>query len=280
MKDTIDLNNIEECSLREAQLIMLDILKEVHNICEKNNIRYFLCDGTLLGAVRHKGFIPWDDDLDISMLREDYDKFMSIAKDELPEDLFMQTFDTDPHYKLYHIPLKVRHNKSHFIEEGEKNKKYHQGIYIDIFPIDKVPDSKTKFSVQSKLSRLLVIMKMKISTRDFPSVNFFGRTLLQLFGHLVSYKVIKKILFSTSKWNKESKGELYTHGVELLWNTIYDAKDLFPLKKIKFEDAEFWGPNNPESILKQVYGDFMKLPPEDQRQYHAKFIGKYKEDNK
>lgn len=276
MKKEFDLSNVEQCSLREAQLVMVDILKEVHRICEKQDIKYFISDGTLLGAVRHKGFIPWDDDLDISMFREDYEKFISIAKDELSEEFFLQTFDTDPYYDLYHVPLKVRHNKSIFIEKDEDNKKYHQGIYIDIFPMDKVPDSKTKFSIQAKMSNFLIVMKMKKSKRDFPSFHFWARTILQIFGSVVSYKLIKRIAFLTSKWNKESKGERYTHGLELLWDYVYETKDLLPLKKIKFEDAEFWGPNNPENILKAEYGDFMKIPPEDQRMNHAKFIGKYK----
>lgn len=273
MNYKLDLDKVRECSLREAQLIMLDVLKEVHRICEKHSIKYFLSDGTLLGAVRHKGFIPWDDDLDISMLREDYDKFLTVAEKELSQEFFLQTFDTDPNYKLYHIPVKVRHNSSLFIEEDEDNKKYHQGIYIDIFPIDRVPDSKTKFLIQSRISWLLLIMKMKISTRDFPSLNFFARTFVQILGFGISYKLIKKILFSTFKWNKESKSNLYYHGVDLLWHNIFKAEHLFPLKKIKFEDSEFWVPNKPEEILTIMYGDFMKLPPEDKRQYHAKFIG-------
>lgn len=278
MNHKIDLNKIEECSLREAQLIMLDILKEVHRICEKHNLRYFLSDGTLLGAVRHQGFIPWDDDLDISMPREDYNKFMAIAQGELSEDYFMQTMKTDPYYKLYHVPLKVRYNKSLFIEDGENHKKYHQGIYIDIFPMDKAPDSMGKYSLQSKLSKFLLVSKMKINTRDFPSVKFFGRTISQVLGKAVSFKMVDKILFSTYKWNKEATGEYYTQGPEIIWSHRFKSESLFPLKKIKFEDSEFWVPNKPEDILTIMFGDFMKLPPEDQRLYHAKFIGKYKDE--
>lgn len=277
MKHEFNFNNIEPCSLREAQLIMLDILREVHRICEKHKIRYFLSDGTLLGAVRHEGFIPWDDDLDISMPREDYNKFMEIAKEELSEDYFMQTMKTDAYYKLYHVPLKIRYNKSLFIEEGEKHKKYHQGIYIDIFPMDKAPDSKRKYLIQSKLSKFILVSKMKINTRDFPSLKFFGRTLSQLIGKLVPFKVVDKIIFSTYKWNRESQGEYYTQGPEIIWSHAFKAESLFPLKKIKFEDGEFWVPNKPEDILTTMFGDFMQLPPEDQRLYHAEFIGKYKE---
>lgn len=269
----LDLNSVKECSLREAQMIMLDILKEVHKICEKNNIKYFLSDGTLLGAVRHKGFIPWDDDLDISMPREDYNKFMSVAENELSNEFFMQTVHTDPSYKLYHVPLKIRHNRSLFIEEGEKNEKYHQGIYIDIFPIDKVPDSTSKFIIQSKLSKFLLVMKSRISTSDFPSIHAFARTFLQVIGKGISYKLVNKIIFATYKWNNEAGGDSYCQGIDLLWNSVFRTEHLFPLKKIKFEDDEFWAPNKPEEILKTMYGDYMKLPPENERLYHARFIG-------
>lgn len=265
--------SIKSCSLRDAQMIMVDILSEVHRICEKHGIKYYLSDGTLLGAVRHGGFIPWDDDLDISMMREDYDKFLKIAAQELSKDFFLQTFYTDPYYDVYHIPLKIRHNGSIFIEKKEKNKKYHQGIYIDIFPIDKVPDSKFKHKFQKFISKSLLTMKMDISTEDFPSLKFWGRSFLQLLGKIMSFKFINKMLHATEKWNKESKSHTYTYGHELMWSTEYKEEDLLPLKNISFEGKEFLGPNNPNAILTKLYGDYMKLPPEQERVWHAEFIG-------
>lgn len=269
----INKNDIKPCSLKEAQAIMVLIMKEVHRICENNNIKYFLEGGTLLGAIRHKGFIPWDDDLDISMPREDYEKFIKIAPRELSSEFFMQTIDTDPYYNLYHIPLKIRHNGSVFVEEQEDNKRYRNGIYIDIFPIDRIPESKFKYRVQAKLSKFLLLMKMNISTRDAYSLKFFVRTGFQLLGRLISGKFIIKILAWTLKWNRESKSKIYTYGPELVWSNTYREEDLFPLRKVKFEEEEFWAPNNPDAILTNFYGNYMELPPEDQRITHAKFIG-------
>ena len=93
-----------ETVLRQAQLVMLRMLKIIDYICRKHDISYWMCSGTLLGAVRHKGFIPWDDDLDICMIREDYERFVKIAVNEFPEDMMLQTRETDPHYlSLIHI---------------------------------------------------------------------------------------------------------------------------------------------------------------------------------
>lgn len=122
----------EDKNIAAAQKVMLDILIEVHKICVKHNITYWLEAGTLLGAVRHKGFIPWDDDIDISMPREDYEKFLEIAQRELPSDLFLQTNKTDPEYSRE--ITKVRKLNTLLIETGETgNENYCHGIFIDIF---------------------------------------------------------------------------------------------------------------------------------------------------
>lgn len=261
------------CSLKEAQGIMIDILKEVHRICEKHDIKYFLTDGTLLGAVRHKGFIPWDDDLDISMVREDYNKFKEIAPKELSKEFFMQTVETDPKYDLYNIPLKIRHNGSMLIELEEEGKEYHNGIYIDIFPFDKVPESKFKYKIQATLSKTLLLMKMKITFSDGVNPKSIFRSFIQLIGKCISYKRVRKILHSTLKWSKDSNsGKLY-HGVDLIWTYEFKEEEIFPLKKIKFGEEEFWAPNKPHEVLTEIYGNYMELPPEDKRQYHAQFMG-------
>lgn len=112
---------------------MLRMLKIIDYICRKHDLRYWLCSGTLLGAVRHQGFIPWDDDLDICMLREDYNRFIQIAPLEFPTDIFLQTQETDPSYDYLPLPCKVRDKNSLIISEGMENQKYQQGLFIDIF---------------------------------------------------------------------------------------------------------------------------------------------------
>ena len=142
--------------LREVQLIQLNMLLKVDEICRLNNIRYYLIGGSALGAVRHKGFIPWDDDVDIGMFRRDYDQFLDIADKFLDNKYFLQTNRTDPDY---HGPYaKLRANNTTYIEKVSRSlgAKIHQGIFIDIFPLDNVPDKKLLLKLQLTLMRFLL----------------------------------------------------------------------------------------------------------------------------
>ena len=122
---------------------MIKILKEVHSICMKNNIKYFLHFGTLIGAVRHNGFIPWDDDIDIGMLRPDYEKFLKIVKNNLSKDYIVQNQKTDKGFAFCFTKIMLQDTV--WIEQNSirTNKKYN-GIYIDVFPFDKVPEKERK----------------------------------------------------------------------------------------------------------------------------------------
>lgn len=261
------------CSLREAQFMMLEILEEVHRICEENHIEYFLIDGTLLGAIRHGGFIPWDDDLDIGMTRGNYEKFKSIAKEELKKGFFLQSIETDKGYKLYHIPLKVRRDNTIFEEFGEENEPYHRGIYIDIFPYDKLSDNEFKAFIQKKFIGFLIKGKFKNLKEDKSVKGAIRKGIYNVLKPL-SYEKLNDMAHNTLKWSKDSKRTSYNYGVELLWDNDFKESDLFPLKKIVFEGKEFWGPNNPDGVLTNIYGDYMTLPKEDERVWHAKGIYK------
>jgi lipopolysaccharide cholinephosphotransferase len=144
--------------LERLQRHQLQVALHVRNLCERHGIRYFLVAGTLLGAVRHQGFIPWDDDLDIGMLREDYDRFIELAQNELPEDYFVQTYMSDPFMPLPYA--KIRVNGTVLREVASRDCQWHSGIFIDIFPFDGVPANQM----------VRVVHKW--------SLYFFGRTLL------------------------------------------------------------------------------------------------------
>lgn len=122
----------KSCSLREAQIRLLEMLLELDRICKKYNIKYWLEGGTLLGAIRHNGFIPWDDDIDVSMFREDYKLLKSVIKEELSDKYFYQTPITDEYDEAPWI--RIKDNNSH-IDDGTE-KKYHKGLALDIIPYD------------------------------------------------------------------------------------------------------------------------------------------------
>ena len=132
-------------TLKRIQQLETDILKEFISVCQKLELNYFLLGGTLLGAVRHQGFIPWDDDIDIGMLRKDYEIFISKAPALLPSHLFLQTNVSDPAW--YANFSKIRNNNTTFIETSSAHLPIHHGVYIDIFPLDDYPENKIKQKV-------------------------------------------------------------------------------------------------------------------------------------
>ena len=145
---------LSDQDLKHAQKVMLYILKEVHKVCEKNNIKYFLDSGTLIGAVRHNGFIPWDDDIDIGMLREDYEKFCLHAHEILPENLVIQNEYTDPGYGQCYSKVILQGTK--WLEhDAKKVSRKYSGLYIDIFVYDKIAADKKKQKKQNKLFKLI-----------------------------------------------------------------------------------------------------------------------------
>lgn len=255
------------CSLREAQIRMLQILKEIDRICKKHNITYWLDGGTLIGAMRHDGFIPWDDDLDIGMLREDYVKFLSIAQKELGKDYFLQTPLTD---KYAEAPwMKVRDNNSKILEE-ESNDNSHPGLFIDIFPYDTL--SHKDFKNKKTITNVMVLRAYTKTNFKKPIIknlikNFLicGLKLLGLLYNLIDYnKYLGKIHKKYSTKNRTTGNKL-NYGVEIPWDLDIDKDYILPMKTHVFEGFSCPIPNKTDEFLKKLYGDWTKLPPEDKR---------------
>ena len=276
---TYNKDEYEDMNLREAQLMMADILDAIHKICEKHNIKYFLDAGTLLGAVRHQGFIPWDDDADIGMLREDYNKFIEVCKKELPKNLFLQTFETDKYYDVFPVPCKIRYNGTILFERDLKdNYKMHNGVYVDIIPYDSLPKSRFVYKVQRLISfnilkslKRIANMPDKLSFKNLFTYSFYKTVTL-----IFPYKRRKKFFDFLIKWN-DVNSEYMAYGVDTFWfEYIYKKEYFFDLIKLNFEGKQFYAPRNYDAILTQLYGDYMKLPPEDERVWHSKEIKKLK----
>ena len=153
-----------ENQLRKLQLTMLEMLMLVDKICKENDIQYSLCSGTLLGAVRHKGFIPWDDDLDIRMTRENYDKFLEVWDKLQPEGYLLQNKENSPRFPSSFSKIRKCHTT--FLQFESERGAHHTGIFVDIFPLDRIPRNRIK-----KCIFYISCLKYQIYTRDKSHLN-------------------------------------------------------------------------------------------------------------
>lgn len=251
-------------NLRDLQMKELSILKEIDRICQKHNIDYWLDGGSCLGAVRHKGFIPWDDDIDIAMRLEDLPRFIEAANQELPENLFVQTRESDPSTRL---PItKVRDKNSFYVEfRDDFSRPYQKGIFIDIFPFIKYPTANVKRMKRTILaicrSRAILTVQHYYSLRSFVEFFYFGAK--YLFNSL-----IWKCMCLWSKRDKYYGNIILNNG----YGIVHRYDSVFPVSKIEFEGCLFNAPNNPDAYLKDLYHDYMQLPPVDKRIVHSIFF--------
>lgn len=256
-------------SMDEIHEIDLKICKEFINICKNNNLRYYIIGGTFLGAVRHKGFIPWDDDMDIAMPRKDFEKFIKIANNELPKNLKLITFENDPKYR-YYLPRIVDLN-TEIVEKrySKLNEKSH--LFIDIFPIDGTPNNglKRKIHYLRVLFNRMLVSWYYIDTID-PSRkrSKMEKILIGLGKILPTKKIIKpkKVLKKIDNLLKKNSMEdskfsgtiMGAYRVREIVPTIYFGSPT----SYKFEDIELTGPEMYDEYLTHMYGDYMK-PPEN-----------------
>lgn len=252
---------IEGDNLKKLHEIELEILLDVTNFCDKNNIQYFLCSGTLLGAVRHQGFIPWDDDVDISMPRKDFDRFIAISS-QLPDKYVCQATKLDTEYP---IPIvKVRKNGTIMKEVSMAHLNINHGVWIDIFPIDRVKFRK-RLRIRAKCIHLITTVinyKLKVCK---PS-----KITTLIFCSLISIIGIDKLDIVRTKLmtlEEKTNGTFYTNFVSNLGynNLLFQEQVLFPTKKMEFEGHLFNVPAKSDSWLKKAYGDYLTLPPIEER---------------
>ncbi len=258
--------------LKKIQNTELDILNAVHMFCMKHGIKYSLAYGTLLGAVRHKGFIPWDDDIDLMMIREEYDRFIAAWETDPQEGLFLQTDETDPPYENNF--LKIRKNHTSFIQsEGEKYVPYHTGIFIDIFPVDRVAPKGLMRQIQYMACQINMLMTRNHSSGSTGFKGGVERILLSMPN--TWKKHLKKATYKIkTAWNKKKNSQLL-----LFWNgTIHGAhkffiSDLFDeLIYLSFEGKEYCAFKEYDWFLTYYFGDYMTLPPVEQRVTHHPLV--------
>ena len=258
------MNEKELGILKDLQRTELDLLTQFIEVCNKLNLNYFLCGGTLIGAVRHKGFIPWDDDIDVCMLRKDYDIFINEAQKYLDDKYFLQTYETDEDY--LQCFAKIRNSETTFLEKSVKNFKMNHGVFIDIFPIDnyylfnKLKVSMLKYALYSKYfenNKKNVLKKFLL----FISKKLYGRK-----NKKELCREIEKV-YSKAK-NRKSKMVVNFCGFYCIKKEKHYKKDYQKCITTSFENIKANIPFGYDRILRKTYGNYMKLPPEEKRVSH------------
>lgn len=263
--------------LRHLQMLQLKLACEVKRICEKHNISYFLEAGSCLGAVRHNGFIPWDDDLDMGMLRPEYERFIEACKSELSDEYFLQTNDTDENFG--YVFAKLRLNGTHYTEKIAKDSGSNDGIYIDIFPYDRIPgDAGLRNRTGYKVRYYSLLLRIKCKYKPWIYNGGIKEWVKYAPFRFLSVFYSKKGLISRintimKKYN-ETDEPLVTLCDNLSYNkTFYKYEVVKNLKPHVFEGEIFTIPSDTDSYLTATYGaDYMTPPPENMRDSTHKII--------
>lgn len=257
---------MELTTLRKLQLVELEILKKVHAVCQEYNLHYFLVGGTLLGAERHQGFIPWDDDLDIGLPRQDYDKFIELCRHgALGENYFLQHISTDANYWLPFA--KVRKNNTVFDECSVQNLNCHKGIFIDVFPLDYIKRN-VGFCYHLKakaIKKLNNIVKFRGLLAEPPDrlTKFLCR-----FTGFMSIKTLANFRDSLCSTCKSGAfiinyGSNYKYPKQTMPKEIYE-----PASEALFEGEYFSAPNKSIEYLERLFNNWNQLPSEEERRNH------------
>lgn len=266
---------MEEYDLREVHQANLTILKEIDRICRKYKIKYLLDAGTLLGAVRHKGFIPWDDDADLAFTRPNYDAFLKVVRRELPPEMeLLEPGDFRGGKAFYDFTARILYKKSRTHEDSPEMDFYEgklNHLWVDLFIIDELPENKAASTVTLLLHTVIYGLSMghryKLDFKKYSLANKIAVGILALAGKLIPMKVLRKLQHMAAVKDRRGKSSLRYY-------SNYQPDYLYvTLKKewceetvdLEFEDTRLMAPKGWHEVLTWIYGDYKKLPPEDQR---------------
>lgn len=258
----------DEYGIKTLQDKILQIMVHIDQLCKKNNITYYLMGGSALGAARHQGFIPWDDDIDIFIPAKDFLWFQKCCEDQLDTNVFyLEKCDSkDP----FNYCCKLRMNNTAYIEEGNKNRpEMHQGIFVDIICLNNAAPLGIKRIVQYYCAGLI---KAKAVSQTNYKHNSIKKTFQLLIANIIVRGIIKKILFrQVTKYNGvETKDVSHVFGRAKFANSFYPAEDFKSQRYMKFEKVELAVPNGIEDYLTLRYGaDYMQLPSEETKKMYG-----------
>lgn len=252
-----------------------NIMQQIIAICRRHNLTYFAIGGTAVGAVRHQGFIPWDDDIDIAMPRKDYDRFLKYAAAELPAGYHLQHFHTEPASPFYFT--KIRRDNTLFVEYYLRDLPIHHGIFVDIFPFDNVPVNpiirklhyhSCWFFYQLFLAKSLSTVLSSCRTEKATYKSFIRKTL-----HVFLTPIPKHWLFNLLDWGVQLFNSRDTEEISHIVRKRLRVKlcDLYPIRYLPFNEYEIPVPNNYDAYLRAQFGQYDILPPENKRHSHLPY---------
>ena len=239
-------NGREKITVRDLQLEVLSIMDEIHRVCEKNNIKYGLMAGSALGIVNYKGFIPWDDDIDVCVERKDWNKFIKALKKDLSDDFYFQCFETDKKFNVINGPtMKVR-KKGTYIKEVNrllKNRCKGDGIFVDVIIYDNICENKFIDEINRTVIKILMPILVLLDNLHINPI------------HLKKFVV----WFSNRYSRRYENSKLMSQPISVPWEKfmhepVFLKEDILPFKKYEFEGRQFYSYNNIEKILKEWYG--------------------------
>lgn len=256
--------------LRKLQKQEIKCLKELKRICEENNINYFLIGGTLIGAVRNKGFIPWDDDIDIGMLRDDFDRFCKICPEKINHDLFfLQTPETEKNNADFEI-ARIRLNNTHIVQRHRKELKLHDGFFIEIIPYDDLPDNNLKATFYSLYFRFLKRLVGERFGYHYTIFNKYKRVFykftLFFFRFIPVNKLYSKMInYHKKYYNTNSKYVFLLAGAYNWKKERHLRETIKSYSNLEFEGELYPVPKDYDLFLTEQYGDYMTPPAKEEQ---------------
>lgn len=253
---------MREVSPEECKKLQLNILINVASFCDKNNIKYSLAYGTLIGAIRHKGFIPWDDDIDIIMMRDEYERFVTNYSDD-----YFELVEGKNMSNHLHVRVADPNTKLIFKNSQRSNKFYKSGLWVDVFPIDNIPDDENKYLQLKKRIRHLYLLQCVGEVKGYNMFHHVAHLLLKPFTDVFRRMADKKVI----SYNNQETNRV---AALALWHNNFPPFPSSYLKEfvsVVFEGNNFKAISRYDEFLRAIYGDYLQLPPEDQRRPKHEF---------
>lgn len=265
-------NRIEREEMRKLQL---GILESIHRFCSSHSIKYSLACGTMLGAVRHKGFIPWDDDIDIYLLREDYNRLVQLFPEVYDNRYQLVSLERETYWDRPYA--KAFDNRTLFIENSSDS--VHIGVNIDIYPIDDVPDNERRWILYNRFRRFLQKINSVKNIKIGKGRSLWKNILLVFLKFPVLFINRRHYAYFLSWYSQLNDNKGYQSAFECVQGMLQKnrfRKALFSeLCEYQFEDKRFWGFKDYDEYLSNGYGDYWRLPPEEKRVSHHDFIARW-----